>query len=238
MSVTTENSKIPSKIDFNESMVTGPAAPQYVDALYHGVIVATAQETCPWDKSGDLGLGMRLRAVDASGRPTGPTVKYWVGIPVANPAVPGHFVSKELKEVKMGNGSTRYTSDYEDYIKDCRELIAAVGKGDILPKPPKKKEGSDDVYVDPETGDTMSQQEQRARYTAIARAALVQMLEWFNQASDDVADANKELLNATLFFKTYTNKRGYANVGYVTDNRRGDEVRTSDFTTASTAENN
>lgn len=220
--------QIPSKLAFNEQMVSGPAEPQYVEDLYMGVITQLKQKLCPFDKSGDLGIELTLRATDASQRPAGPSVRYWIGIPVANPNIPGHFVSRELVDDKFKAGFK--TSKYEKMLKRNRDLVIAVGKGDSIPPYPKKKEGTTGVYVDPATGETMTQEDMKVRRKVIERAVLSQLLDWFNQAGDDVADSDKELLNAVLFFQTGTSDSGYARVSYVTNNIKGVEHRTSEFT--------
>lgn len=224
-----ETTSIPSKLDFNEGMITGPAIPQYVDDLYEGVIVKMRQSAAPWDKKGergDLGISFTLRACDEAGSPVGPPQDYWLQVPVANPNKIGHFVSKELKEI-----GGRKTSDYEMSIKKCRDLIVAVGEGDSLLPYPKKKEGSEGVYLDPSTGDVMTVEDQRTRRKTIERQVLQMILNWYNQASDEVADADKMLLNAKVFFVTKQGDTGFARVSYLTNNFKGQTPRTSGFTT-------
>jgi hypothetical protein len=221
----TTQTNLPAKIDFNEKMVTGPSTPQYVDDLYQGVIVRLTQAKCPFDeKKMDIGFEVAMRAVNAAGDAAGPTITKWFGVPVGNPAVTGHFVSRELRTIP---NTDRKTSDYEQYIKDGRDLMIAVGKTEGLPNYPKKKEGTD-TYIDPDTGDVMDQAAQKVRRKEIQTVVLKQLLEWYNQASDEVPDSGKELLAATLFFKT-KQKNDYARVSYVTSNRNGEAYRTEDF---------
>jgi hypothetical protein len=209
-----ENKKVaPNSFDFNESD-TKRSFPQLAEDFYQGAIIKAERRVCPFNDSNDIGVEITVAPMDAGGTLQKVNARKWYGIPVSNPAVPGHKVSEERRQ---WDGKD-IGSDKDNYFRACREMIRAI-EGDVLPAFAKKQQGGD-TYFDPTTGEAMDKQAVRAREKKINMLTL--------QKVKDYYVAPEKLKDTILFFRV-KHKKGFANISYLRHDAGDETPRTSDF---------
>ena len=204
--------QIPDSFDFNETDVSRPKPAQYREGVFKGEIVRMASVL---SKTNNMQLEFGIRAVDESGAVAGPEIRHYVAIPLPNPQVPGH--TPFTATAKQTTGQVR-----DRMYGKARDLIRAVGI--VLPAFPKKRDSGQ--YYDPDTDETLTPLEQRAKAQAVDMSTLAQLQAWW------IAGRKKEepLVGKQLYFETYRNGQ-YTNVQYVRGTAPdGKEVIWSDFT--------